>query len=108
MNLFAPEKGGPAPGDRGPAAAGVNGLSLGPKAPLPIVHLLTSFSSQNVQMASVTIGCDAKLGFMETVTEYKKPVRRIIMEKADVWKNCTAWYSRTTCPDCLARVERAT
>lgn len=98
-------EGGPATGGGGAAAAVVNGGLLdAPKVPLPIVHTLTSFSSQNIQMASVTIGCDAVVGVMVTEKEYGKPVRRAVMEKAEVWKNCTAWPSLTTCPDCLKRV----
>ena len=106
MNPSTPEMGGPASGGGGPASAGVNGGISAPKAPLPLVHLLTSFSSLNVQMASVTISCDAAIGTVEVVMERKKEVRRQVMEKADVRNHTTAWYSLATCPDCLAVVER--
>jgi hypothetical protein len=105
MTSFPSETGGPAP-DRLVGAVGVNVGHAAAKAPLPLVHLLTSFSSLNVQMASITTTCGAEIGVLDLVTERKKEVRRQIMEKADVWKHATAWYSLTTCPDCLAVVER--
>jgi hypothetical protein len=80
----SPVKGGPAPAPV-VAAAASTGSTSAPKAPRPVTHILTS-SSGTGKRREVTVGCGAENQSFEATT---------------------AWYSRTTCPDCLKRLEHA-